>query len=90
MPARNVNLTTHLAEFVDATVASGDFQNASEVVREALRLLQQRRREDALKLDALRQAIAVGREDAAGGRTVGLEPERVGGYLRALGRTARA
>jgi antitoxin ParD1/3/4 len=70
MPARNVNLTAHLADFVDASVRSGRFQNASEVVREALRLLEARQREDDLKLDGLRQAVAQGREDAAQGRTM--------------------
>lgn len=90
MPARNVSLTDHLAEFVDSSVASGDFQNASEVVREALRLLEHRRREDDLKLEALRQAIEVGRRDAAEGRTVIVEADQIGGYLRGLGRTASA
>jgi len=86
MSARNVNLTARLAEFVDRNVASGRFQNASEVVREGLRLLEHRQLEDELKLEALRQAIALGREDAAAGRTVRLEPGEVGGYLRSLGR----
>jgi antitoxin ParD1/3/4 len=89
MSARNVNLTDHLAEFVDENVASGRFQNASEVVREGLRLLEDRQREDELKLEALRQAIALGREDAAAGRIVRLEPGQVRGYLRSLGRTGR-
>jgi antitoxin ParD1/3/4 len=84
-----VNLTAHLAEFVDESVATGQFQNASEVVREALRLLEQRQREDEMKLDVLRQAIAVGLEDAARGRKVIVEPGGIGAYLRGLGRTAR-
>jgi antitoxin ParD1/3/4 len=37
MAARNVSLTDHLASFVDQQVTSGRHQNASEVVREALR-----------------------------------------------------
>ncbi len=90
MPARNVSLTDHLDQFVDASVASGQFQNASEVVREALRLLERQRREDDLKLEALRQAIEIGRRDAAAGRTVNVEVDEIDGYLRSLGRTARA
>jgi antitoxin ParD1/3/4 len=86
MSARNVNLTPHLAEFVDENVASGRFQNASEVVREGLRLLEHRQQEDELKLEALRQAIALGREDAAAGHIVRLEPGEVRGFLRNLGR----
>ena len=58
MSARNVNLTPYLAEFVDKNVASGRFQNASEVVREGLRLLEHSHHEDELKLEALRQAAA--------------------------------
>ena len=43
MPAKsalNVSLTKPLRDFVEAQVASGRFQTASEVVRSALRLLQ--------------------------------------------------
>ena len=84
MPARNV--THHLAEFVDASVDSGRFQNAREVVREALRL----QREHELKLEALRQALDLGLKDAASGRTRIVEAGEIRGYLRGLGRTARA
>ena len=60
MPTRNVNLTDELDRFVLAKVESGEYENASEVVRAALRRLD---REDKLyqaKLDALRQAIDAG------------------------------
>ena len=90
MPARNVNLTAHLAEFVDASVDSGRFQNASEVVREALRLLEERQREHELTLEVLRRAIDLGLEDAANGRTRILEAGEIRGYLGNLGRAARA
>ena len=63
--------------------------DASEAVREALRLLQQRRCGDELKLEALRRAILIGREDAARSRAVIVEPDRIDHYLRGLGRTAR-
>jgi antitoxin ParD1/3/4 len=51
MPTRNINLTPEQA-FIEEAVKSGEYQNASEAVRDALRALQQRRREDALKLAA--------------------------------------
>jgi antitoxin ParD1/3/4 len=89
VPARNVNLTEHFANFVDGNVTSGRFQNVSEVVREALRLLEYRQREDALKLEALRQAITQGREDAARGRTVSVEDGQLPAYLRRLSQTGR-
>ena len=41
MPTRNVNLTNHLDRFIQARINSGRFSNASEVVREGLRLLEQ-------------------------------------------------
>lgn len=78
MPARNVSLTKHFADFVDVNVASGRFQNASEVVREALRLLERQPREDELKLEALRQAIGLGQEDAVCRRTVAIEADQIG------------
>ena len=46
MPTRNVNLTEHLDTFIETGVASGRFSNASEVVREGLRLLEHRDLED--------------------------------------------
>ncbi|MEI9813501.1 MAG: type II toxin-antitoxin system ParD family antitoxin [Acidobacteriota bacterium] len=60
MPTRNVNLTEHLDRFVDARVSSGRFSNASEVVREGLRLLEQREREDRAKIEWLRSAAKEG------------------------------
>ena len=87
MPARNVSLTAHFAEFLDENVASGQFSNASEVVREGLRLLEQRQREEALKLDALRAAVEVGLEDVRQGRVVRLAPGQVETYVAGLGRT---
>jgi antitoxin ParD1/3/4 len=60
MPTRNISLTAEQDAFVDRVVASGEYQNASEAIRDALRALQQRRKEDALKLKALRQHIRAG------------------------------
>lgn len=69
MPARNVSLTPQLAAFLDQNVKTGRFSNASEVVREGLRLLQQRQAEDALKLEALRAAVDNAMADMKAGRT---------------------
>jgi antitoxin ParD1/3/4 len=60
MPTRNVHLTEHFDNFIEAGVQSGLFSNASEVVREGLRLLQQRQEEEKAKLDWLRGAIQDG------------------------------
>ncbi|NOT40467.1 MAG: type II toxin-antitoxin system ParD family antitoxin [Alphaproteobacteria bacterium] len=63
MPTRNISLTKQLDDFVDATLRKGSHQNASEVVRDALRLLEARQTEEELKLRRLREAIAVGIAD---------------------------
>ena len=60
MPTRNVNLTKHFDRFIESGVASGRFSNASEVVREGLRLLEQREQEDKAKLEWLRAAAKEG------------------------------
>lgn len=60
MPTRNISLTPEQDAFIEKAVESGEYQNASEAVRDALRSLQQRRREDALKLKALRMQIKAG------------------------------
>ena len=64
MPTRNVNLTPELDSFVLARVESGRFENASEVVRAALRTLEREERLYETKLKALRAAIDEG--DASG------------------------
>ena len=60
MPTRNISLTPEQDDFVEKVVKAGEYQNASEAIRDALRSLQQRRREDALKLKALRTQIKAG------------------------------
>jgi antitoxin ParD1/3/4 len=60
MPTRNVNLTPELDRFVLAKVKTGRYENASEVVRAALRTLERRDRFDEARLRALRAAIAEG------------------------------
>jgi antitoxin ParD1/3/4 len=60
MPTRNVVLTKHQEDVIETLVGSGRYQNASEVLREGLRLVEQREVEDAAKLEVLRQAASVG------------------------------
>lgn len=64
MPTRNVNLTPELDRYVLARVQSGRFENASEVVRAALRTLEREERTFEAKLQELRAAIDMG--DASG------------------------
>jgi antitoxin ParD1/3/4 len=64
MPTRNVNLTDELDHFVLARVKSGRYENASEVVRAALRTLEREEQQYEAKLANLRAAIDEG--DASG------------------------
>jgi len=57
MPTRNVNLTEELDRFVLSKVESGRYENASEVIRAALRNLERQEQEFQAKLTTLRSAI---------------------------------
>jgi antitoxin ParD1/3/4 len=63
MPTRNVNLTDDLDSFIAAKVASGKYENASEVVRAALRALEEREQARELWVQRLR-AETIRRFDA--------------------------
>ena len=67
MPTRNVVLTDHQAQFVERLVTAGRYQNASEVLREGLRLVERRELEDELRLAALRNAAKAGIADIEAG-----------------------
>jgi antitoxin ParD1/3/4 len=56
----NINLTPQLEEMVRQKVTSGLYTSASEVVREALRLMDEKDQLRIAKLDQLRQAIQEG------------------------------
>ncbi|MYL85318.1 type II toxin-antitoxin system ParD family antitoxin [Desulfovibrio aerotolerans] len=56
----NISLTPHLEEMVKSRVSSGRYGSASEVVREALRLLDERERLQAMRLEELRAEIKKG------------------------------
>jgi len=50
----NISLTPQLEEMVKTKVASGLYGSASEVLREALRLLEERDRIHAMRIEELR------------------------------------
>jgi len=58
----NLNLTPNLELFVRDRAASGDYNNASEVVREAVRLLKRTEEQRILKMERLRALIRDGDE----------------------------
>ena len=67
MPTRNVVLTDHHEAFIHRLVESGRYRNASEVMREALRSLEQRETETQGALDWLRRQIEPGLAQARQG-----------------------
>lgn len=60
MATRNVVLTDRQEKLIDTLVDAGKYQNASEVLREGLRLVEEREAHDAAKLAALKQAAKLG------------------------------
>jgi antitoxin ParD1/3/4 len=60
MPTRNINLTPQMDSYVDAKIRSGEYGNASEVLRAGLRALERADREDRARLESLRAALAAG------------------------------
>ena len=91
MPTRNVVLTNHQAHVVEQLVSSGRYQNASEVLRDGLRLIEQREAEDASRLVALRSAVKVGIDDFDQGQFMTFDTsEALGAHLNAVASKAIA
>ena len=66
----NISLTPELGAFLQSRVASGRYQTASEVVREALRLMEQKDELRAIQLQQLRSHIDAGLAQAERGEGV--------------------
>ncbi|HJQ57449.1 MAG TPA: type II toxin-antitoxin system ParD family antitoxin [Vineibacter sp.] len=69
----NISLTPQLESFVKAKVRSGEYNNASEVIREALRMLRERDAEQKARLKALM------REGEGSGAPVAWDPMLIKG-----------
>ena len=67
MPTLNVSLTAPLSRFVQEKVAEGAYGSASEVVRDALRLLRRQEALEAARLDRLRAEGGIGLTQAGAG-----------------------
>jgi antitoxin ParD1/3/4 len=64
----NVSLTPELEKFVNKLVTKGRYQTASEVVRDSLRLLEDREKLRQIKLKELRAEIQIGIDQANRGQ----------------------
>ena len=90
MPTRNVVLTDHHEEIINRLVKSGRYQNASEVMRAGLRMIEQHEEREAAKLKALREAARIGFADIDEGRFDDVPDEKLENYIGDLGRVAEA
>jgi len=72
----NVSLTRELDKFVAAKVATGRYTSASEVVREALRLLEEQDRTRDSRLAAFNREVRKRLDSADRGRIVTAEESR--------------
>lgn len=85
MPTRNVVLTEQQHAFVESLVRSGRYQNASEVLREGLRMVERREVEESARLAALRAATERGWDDIAVGRFTDVAEDDLDDFVRQLG-----
>lgn len=85
----NVSLTPQLEKLVKDEIRSGRYSSASEVVRDALRLLQDRRKAHQQRLEGLRREISVGIRQANNGETIPFDDKLVG-RIKRVGRQSLA
>jgi len=91
MATRNVSLTEHWDRFIDSGIESGRFSNASEVVREGLRLLEQRELRDQAKLEWLRGAVKKGVDQLDRGEGIEFDTmDDLCGYIDRIGEKVSA
>lgn len=89
MPTRNVNLTDHYDHFVEDLIASGQYKNASEVMRAGLRLLEREAKEGDAKLDVLRGLAAGAFASLDRGEGTRLEgDQQLADFIGGIGRRA--
>lgn len=89
MPTRNVVLTDHHEKVIEELVRSGRYQNASEVLREGIRLIEKREAADKAKLEAFTAAVQAGLDDLEAGRYVEFDNvDDLDAYLERLGEDA--
>lgn len=87
MPTHNISLTPEQDAFIDEVLATGEYRNASKAVRDAIRALQHRRTEEALKLDRLRLAIRAGVAALDRGAHTEIEDENLDSFVDDLAAT---
>lgn len=76
MPSRNINLTEHYDQFVEEQVEAGKYQNASEVLRAGLRLLEQQAQTEEQKLALLKKLATDGFETLDQGQGLSISGDK--------------
>lgn len=82
----NISLTPELTKLVREKVASGMYRSASEVIREALRILEEKDRLQKIRIEQLRKEIQIGLTELERGEVLS-EEEVFGGLRERLERT---
>jgi antitoxin ParD1/3/4 len=85
----NVSLTPELEKLIKEKVKSGRYLSSSEVVREGLRLLEERDRLRVEKLDALRRDVELGIEQAERGDVAPFDPDHYRNIIKGARRKKR-
>lgn len=73
----NVSLTPELEKFINQKVATGMYHSASEVIREALRLLTEQDALRKIRHEELRRDIAIGMDQIKKGHVAPLDIEAI-------------
>ena len=87
----SVALTPHFESLTQQLVASGRYNNVSEVIRDGLRLLESRVQEDKAKLAALRDAAKLGFTAIERGEYLALQSDQdIESFVQQAGLKAKA
>jgi antitoxin ParD1/3/4 len=89
MPTRNISLTDEQDAFVAEIVETGEYQNASEAIRDALRTLQDYRQEKSVRLDALRSQLRMGTASLDAGEGIIVDDRDLEAYIASLSPSSR-
>ena len=81
MPTRNVVLSEHQHDFVEALVQSGRYQNASEVLHEGLPLIEQRETTRDVQAQSASGGADKGWVDIAEGRYADLANDQIEDFV---------
>lgn len=77
MPTTSISITDQQNDWISSKIASGDYNNASEVFREGLRLLKAREEREHLELELLYQKVNAGVSQADHGEFSGRDVRRI-------------